>query len=405
MNLHRSLFVAGVVSALLYAFLGPALPIRGGGEMIAIGQNLARTGVFGFPFVETFDTGPTAVVPPLYPAYAGMLIKLLGNSMAWIVLAAGVILLQGLHASLLPRLSILFYGDPNPGICAAILCILLPVYSWMPYWDTMYTTTGLALFCLASQGWVARDWPRLRLGALCGLCCGVLALANPASVLVVIPWLLFLLVGKRQSPRQTAGFWGCFAAASLLVVLPWCLRNYHQFGSLTLRTNLGMTLFASNNDCASSALVSELRSGCYAAHHPYGSRAEAGLLRSMGEPAYDRYRVSSAIDWARGHAGSFFHLTAKRIVEFWFPSPVYGVYGRSIWLVTALSIPGLFLMRRSLRMRFMGTVFLVYPCLYYVVVSDYRYRYPILWLSLLPAGYAISLALRRVRLPKRENHG
>ena len=25
--------------------------------------------------------------------------------------------------------------------------------------------------------------------------------------------------------------------------------------------------------------------------------------------------------------------------------------------------------------------------MYYVVVSDMRYRYPILWLSLLPAGY------------------
>lgn len=402
MNLYRSLFAAGVLSALLYAFLGPALPIRGGGEMVAIGQNLARNGVFGSPFVETFDTGPTAVVPPLFPAYVGILIKLLGNSMAWLILAAGVILLQGLQVSLLPRLSLLFYADPTPGIYAAILCILLPVYAWMPYWDTAYTSAGLMLFCLASHAWVARAWHWFRLGALCGLCSGLLALANPASLLVVVPWLLSLLVGKHRPPRQAARFWVCYAAASLLVVLPWCLRNDHQFGSLTLRTNLGMTLFASNNDCAASSLVAELRSGCYAAHHPYGSRAEADLLRSMGEPAYDRYRVSSAIHWARGHAGLFFRLTAKRFVEFWFPSPAYGVYGRSVWLVTALSIPGLFLMRRTPRIPFIAAVFLLYPCLYYVVVSDYRY--PILWLSLLPAGYAITLAMRKLRPPKRESH-
>ena len=183
-HLDRSLFAAGVFSAVLYAFLGPALPIQGGGEMVAIGQNLARCGVFGHPFVLTFDTGPTAVVPPLYPAFIGILIRLLGGSMAWIVMAAGVILMQGLQACLLPRLSQIFYGDPKPGICAAILCILLPVYSWMPYWDAMYTAAGLMLFCLASQRWVERGWPWYRLGAVCGLCAGVLALANPASLSV-----------------------------------------------------------------------------------------------------------------------------------------------------------------------------------------------------------------------------
>ena len=121
----------------------------------------------------------------------------------------------------------------------------------------------------------------------------------------------------------------------------------------------------------------------------------------MGEPAYDRYRVHSTIEWARGHAGPFLRLTGKRIVEFWFPSPDYGAYGRCLWLVTALSIPGLILMRRTRRMRFLVAVFVVYPCLYYVVVSDYRYRYPIQWLSLLPAGYAISLAWDKVgRTPK-----
>ena len=31
-----------------------------------------------------------------------------------------------------------------------------------------------------------------------------------------------------------------------------------------------------------------------------------------------------------------------------------------------------------------------YPLLYYIVVSDVRYRYPLLWLSLLCAGYLLS---------------
>src|SRR5437016_7358675 len=128
-RLHRTLFAASVLSAILYAEFAPAPAIHGGGEMIAIGYNLAYTGVFGHPFAVTMDTGPTAVVPPLFPAYVGILIRFLGGGPTWMILAAGLILVQGLHASLLPRLSRIVYDDPTPGVYAAVLCILLPVFS------------------------------------------------------------------------------------------------------------------------------------------------------------------------------------------------------------------------------------------------------------------------------------
>jgi hypothetical protein len=35
-------------------------------------------------------------------------------------------------------------------------------------------------------------------------------------------------------------------------------------------------------------------------------------------------------------------------------------------------------------------VWLIYPPIYYVMVSSDRYRYPILWTSLLPAGYFLA---------------
>jgi hypothetical protein len=37
-----------------------------------------------------------------------------------------------------------------------------------------------------------------------------------------------------------------------------------------------------------------------------------------------------------------------------------------------------------------GAIFLLYPLLYYVVVSEERYRLPILWLSCLAAGYLLT---------------
>ncbi len=42
-------------------------------------------------------------------------------------------------------------------------------------------------------------------------------------------------------------------------------------------------------------------------------------------------------------------------------------------------------------------VSLVYPLMYYIVVSCDRYRYPILWASHLPAGYAAAVLMERMR--------
>jgi len=45
---------------------------------------------------------------------------------------------------------------------------------------------------------------------------------------------------------------------------------------------------------------------------------------------------------------------------------------------------------------FMLGVLAIYPVMYYVVVSDARYRYPVLWISLLAAGYCIDQVIRTV---------
>lgn len=314
------------------------------------------------------------------------------------LLAGGVILAQALNVSLLPRLSQVFFNDQTPGVCAAVLCILLPVYGWMPYWDAIYSATGIMLFCLASEGIFGSGKPRLLPALLCPLGAGLLALMSPSTMLITIPWVLYLQHRNGYMGIPALRFCALYAAAFLLLLLPWSLRNYSRFGTLSLRTNLGMKVYASNNDCASSSMLSELLSGCYATHHPYGSVSEAALMKKIGEGAYDRHRVAATADWARSHPERFATLTLQRIVEFWFPSSGYGLYGWSISLVTLLCIPGLFLMRRAPHWKFILTVYLIYPCLYYVVVSDYRYRYPILWLSLLPAGYAISTAVSLIRL-------
>jgi len=150
----------------------------------------------------------------------------------------------------------------------------------------------------------------------------------------------------------------------------------------------------------------------------------------MGEVSYDRKRIADARRWIQANPARFLSLTMTRVLEFWFPARegvptgpgqfadnyVMPDYVRNwvrrqngiayaIWLVTALSIPGLILMarRREAVTVFVLAVVAIYPLMYYIVVSDMRYRYPILFLSLLSAGYFIrQVVVSRNSLPQEK---
>jgi hypothetical protein len=129
---------------------------------------------------------------------------------------------------------------------------------------------------------------------------------------------------------------------------------------------------------------------------------EATLVKSLGEPAYDRLKKAEVMTWIKSHPGRFFRLTLARMIQFWFPvpnSPRYATY--IIWIITLLSLPGFYIMlkQRIPAVVFVGAVFLIYPLPYYVVVSAVRYRVPVLWLSSLTAGYFLTAASLRMGLP------
>jgi len=124
------------------------------------------------------------------------------------------------------------------------------------------------------------------------------------------------------------------------------------------------------------------------------SEAEIALLKRLGEVEFDRQRTAKAIKWIRSHPARFRELTLTRVLQFWFPEPeppAYTCYG--IWVITALSIPGMVLMARHRLpiLWFLLALWTVYPLMYYITVSSDRYRYPIIWSSLLPAGYFLSV--------------
>jgi len=392
-----SLAVAGAMAGLIQMrLLGFQF---GGTEMVTEARTLAEHGVFANPYAIA-KTGLTAANPPLYPLFLALLIRL--SPQYFVVLGViGNIAANAVAAACLPQISRVFYDDDMPGVVAGVLW--LAAMQLTPGWDTGDTVAGLSLFCLFTAWSIGRKGAA-GLGALAGVAGGLLCLTNISSAMVSLPWVA-CLVARRSADRQAskvarrqAALFGCaLFAAFLLVVAPWVLRNRQQLGAPVLRTGLGIALYSSNNDCAESSLVDTWWTGCFQAHHPNTSLSEARLLGAMGEVAYDRLRMEDAKRWAAANPARFRRLTAERIRDFWFPTPdhpfphqrAYTAY--AVWLATVLGIAGLILMIRERRpvVVFVLIVGLIYPLIYYVTVSDVRYRYPILWLSLLPAGYFI----------------
>jgi hypothetical protein len=393
---------ARAFSLLLFvvAFLSAARNFSGGRygagyEILNVAKTLAETGTFGNPY-GALPTGPTAHVAPLFPMFLAMLIRLLGYS-GMFVLVANVcaLLVQALHAALLPHVSALFFGRQWPGVWAAAISIVLPVFYFLPEFEIMYDAVGLMLFCLAAARFarVPSPWGALGLGAFLG----ILALLNPANLSIAGLWLVYLT--WRESAGRLWRFAVWIAAGAVLVISPWTIRNYVQFHQFVpVRDNLGVELYIANNDMAAATFAENLPS--FWEHHPAASVSEAREVIRMGEAAYAESRKARAIAWMRTHPGRVFELVTTRARMFWFSdSHDSRPHAWTIILVTVLSFAGLILLavRREAIAVFLAACWLIYPLIYYCVQFDVRYRVPILWLSLLPAGYGMAAASAKLR--------
>lgn len=397
-NLCFLLFALGGIAGI--AQFSSPLPFGAGFEMVAIGKNLAISGSFANPFLS-LDTGPTAVNPPLYPLFLSILFKLFGSP-GFVLVAAtiGNIVMNALTASWLPRVSLAVFGSATPGVFAAILW--LAAVQLMPAWDASYTVAGLTLFCWYSASAI-KSKRSVKAAILSGFLASAVMLLNPSSIIVLLPWLAYLVFIQTVERRRSLLFATTVFAIVCVPVSLWVLRNFVVLGAPVLRTNLGMTLYVSNNDCAQPSLIKSGQIGCYQRHHPNESVLEAQALRSEGEVNYDRSRVASSLNWIRLNPTRFRQLTIERLRHFWFPPPGRPAFpAYMIWLGTALSVPGLILMmwRRERAALFIGFALILYPLMYYIVVADVRYRYPVLWLSLLAAGYFIHSTQPKVWLTR-----
>jgi hypothetical protein len=110
--------------------------------------------------------------------------------------------------------------------------------------------------------------------------------------------------------------------------------------------------------------------------------------------------MQRAFDWMKREPRRFLVLTLQRLVDFWFPREAY-----SYWLITLVAIPGAFWIvgRRLWTGWVMLSILILYPLVFYLAEMAPRYRYPIMWVTLLQAGYFLTLLPSRFRAPSMKS--
>lgn len=393
----RILFALSLLSGTIYFLVAPLSGIGPGPESFNLARNLVEHGTFANPY-HSLPTGTSAHMAPLYPLMLAAFLSLFGNTAAFNYFIFGWnIVTQALMVAMLPSFSRSLFGKARPGIVASALYVALPLHLIWPHWEAITVCFGTVLFCILTRR-IAKA--PLRTDVLAGAATGVLLLLNPATIIPCCSWLVFAL---RRAPRPRilrlalAG-----GAAIVFICLPWTVRNYLQFHALIpIRDNFGMELYVSNRDGAGPTYIENITRNPNMPH-ANSNTEEARLVRDMGEYAYNRDRQARAWRWIRDHPGEFASLSLLRIERFWFPLPIpMSASSWSVWVVTVVSAAGLILLiaRRNAALWFLAPVLVLYPLPYYLVNNDARLRYPILWISVLCAGFALSALFAKLRKP------
>ncbi len=400
----RSVLLIGV-GALITAWLSllclPGAGFGEGFEAVHIARTVAEGGGFANPFPGR-PTGPTAHLPPLFPLLLAALFRLLGFASLAIAFASSLCLTAHvLHSMLLVPMAAILVGSHRVGAWAALVAMVAPPLLVLPQWEGVYAAAGLMLFCLGSHRWSVAGGLSAGSAARCGAAAGALALLNASTPLVIGTWLLWL-AGRLAAPAKVrVKFLFLTAIFAGLAVSPWILRNWLVLGALVpLRSNFGLELAVSNNPWAFPSQRENFRRPHVARLHPTFGPEIREEIRREGEIAFNRRKWAEALEWIRGSKAAFLKLTAARVAQFWWPvHEISGFHIFAVRLVTLAVLAGMvvMVMRHEPAAWFLAGASVLFSLPYAVLHVSTRLRFPIMWLSLLGAGYFLDWATQALR--------
>jgi 4-amino-4-deoxy-L-arabinose transferase-like glycosyltransferase len=354
-----------------------------GAEMGWVASRLALGRGFSSPFFPS--TGPTALVPPLFPYLLAAVFRTFG---LYTAKSAFVILsLDSLLSALtcIPvYLSLKYAAGEKPARLAGWLWVIYPFaiyFSGAQVWDYALTSFLFATcFCLAQR---LHLQDRFLVWFGFGVLYGVTTLSNP-SVLSLFPFLLLTALWKV---RRVGGRWLLFGivtvVALVVVVGAWTVRNDRVMHAASpIRDGFWLEFWAGNNGDTSESNPSWA--------HPASNPVEMQKFEAEGETAYLARKHTMAVSFVRHHpiffAGVSFRRAARFWTGFWSFRPSYlqsqPLDAPNVFFCTGIT----FFMLRGIRRWWKVDrghavpylmLLIVFPLPYYLTHSSMDYRQPI----------------------------
>jgi len=372
-----ALRVGFVLIAHTYRFSSADGSFGFGYEMGRVAASLAKGRGFGNPFKS--PTGPTAIVPPIYPLLIAGVFKVAG-----VYTAASAIILLTINSlfSALTTLPVFYLAKRSFGEQVARWSgWMWTLFPYALYWAVKWIwETSLAAFLLSVlllMTWRLAERQRTREWLAWGLLWGVTAMVS-TSVLALLPFAGLWIVFRRWHEDRKVVWRAAMSAVVFFAVLsPWLVRNFEVFrGPVFIRSNFGLELRLGNGPGAEGFSMGFVL-------HPTYNSVELAKYKQMGEIAYIEHQKQEAISWIEKNLGEFVRVSIKRFVYYWANTPwggrlmpaknalflassVCGFWG--LWLMWKQRRPGVFLFAISL---------LVFPIVYYIVFPHPHYRGPI----------------------------
>lgn len=353
-----------------------------GWETGRVARSIATGKGFSSPYSE--PTGPTALIPPVYP-----------------YLVAGVFKVFGIYTASSALVLLTLNNLFSSFTCLPIFLIArkvfgLPVAFWagwtwviFPYsiglsntviWETSFTTLLLTLSVLSTlyleTSNRAVDW------AGYGLLWGFTGLTSPAT-LSVLPFLggwIWIRHWQRGSKITSLAF--AASLAFFAVVFPWIWRCSHAYGRfVALRDNFGLEVLVGNSENSKRSANWNLL--------PASNPSELERLRQIGESAYMAEKQEQAKELIGRHPSRYAVLTLRRILNTWTGAWEYPPGWNmnesglaNILMYSLISLLAFIGIGRAIRDHRdwvfpLSILVVVFPGIYYLTHSDLGFRHPI----------------------------
>jgi len=356
-------------------------------EAGSIGRSLALGKGFSSPYAR--ETGPTAILPPVYPLIVAGVFKIFGIATANAFRA--LVFLNILFATLtcvpLYRVGERL-GGAGLASGAAWLWAVFPNGVMIPFewiWETSLSALLASVLLwftlkLASSA-RTRDW------ALYGLLWGLALMTNPAlgaALPVLLGWAAWGAWRAQRSAMLRPGAPALALAVAILCCVPWTIRNFTRFHRFVpLRSGFGFELYIGNNENYDDRRV--------VWPPPVTYQRELVRYIHMGEMPFMDEEKRKAFAFIAAHPRVTCILIGKRVIEFWLgtAAPIAAfethesVLDRFVLLcnglLPALAVFGaVVLLLRRLELAVPLLAFpALYPLIYYLTHTSLRYRHAI----------------------------